>query len=464
MLSLRPDRRRWSRRTRAVLRILNTRFPALATALFELLENQAIPRFSVFSASVAARWGAAWEERFGSLPWAIPLPDEVPESRVDAWLCDILREHPDVFSMLYIEYPAPLPSRPTSLEPLQHYLQPAPLGVDARAIKPSPANKTVQLADVERGWFEKHDDLKEKPRVRDYERLLNCRPRCRHATDYDDVAHGTAVLGIIAALKDDGYPATGIVPNLYKIYLSVTDDGSPHRAAGGSVANAILSAADELKEGDVLLIQEQTATRDGRLVPVEVLAAEAAAIRMVVDAGIVVIEPGGNGHTETDRSVDFDRFQYCGGYPLAPGRRGYFDSGAIVVSAVSSELPHRRLFFAPTGNRIDVLAPGEQVATTDVRPAEQKYESAYQGGFSGTSAAAAIVAGVAVAIQQFCWAELGFPLSPEAMRTLLKTEGTVCLDEKRDREVGLMPDLKAIRKFLKTSKRVTVVDGWVEIK
>jgi hypothetical protein len=68
-------------------------------------------------------------------------------------------------------------------------------------------------------------------------------------------------------------------------------------------------------------------------------------------------------------------------------------------------------------------------------------------GFSGTSAASAIIAGVALVVQGAVEAKLGFRLSPESMRDILQAEpnSTPSKDPAKDL-IGRMPDLRAIFK------------------
>ena len=377
-----------------------------------------------------------------------------------------------LISNSYIEYPTPLPDvaekKDDELFAHEDYLQPAPLGVDARAAwkKIDEKKACVAFADVEEGWTPAHLEFASK---------YFCRRG--HTRGYAR-AHGTAVLGIVCAddnAGDEKLPAVGLAPYVKDILLSsyihewpkTPEDGDEcaEWVGTGTKADAIAYGAKWLHDkgaGNVLLIETQASVDNDFLLPVEIQRCEFIAIRAAVDLGVIVVEAGGNGRVDTGANVNLDEYMIeetvtteSGEkrviekrYPLAPNRPGFRDSGAIIVSAVSTELPHRRLFFAPEGNRIDVWAHGEQVVTTNSDT--KAVTDIYTGGFSGTSAAAAIVAGVAILVQSALDSKpCGTRLTPAEMREVLKHMGTDVLDDRGNKPIGVMPDLAEILKKLK---------------
>ncbi|MGO7983942.1 S8 family serine peptidase, partial [Rhizobium johnstonii] len=76
----------------------------------------------------------------------------------------------------------------------------------------------------------------------------------------------------------------------------------------------------------------------------------------------------------------------------------YRDSGAIMVAAGSSTVPHERLDFSNYGSRIDCFGWGEGIDTTG---GSGTGTGDYTTGFSGTSGASPIVAGAALLLQRW---------------------------------------------------------------
>jgi serine protease len=139
---------------------------------------------------------------------------------------------------------------------------------------------------------------------------------------------------------------------------------------------------------------------------------------------VIVVAAAGNA------GVNLDAEQFLG------------DSGAIVVGACSAGAPHSRSPGTNFGNRIDCHAWDDGVHTTGAgttRFGPTDFE------ISGTSSAAAIIAGVCLLIQHLQRLNGGAPLSPIAVRDILRrTEnGTETAAPFVDR-IGVMPDLQKI--------------------
>jgi len=103
------------------------------------------------------------------------------------------------------------------------------------------------------------------------------------------------------------------------------------------------------------------------------------------------------------------------------------------------------------GTRIDCYAWGENVTTTysDWNPGSNSYTTdSYTSGFSGTSSAAAIVAGAALSVQAMAQAALGFRFSPAQLRAILRdrTAGVPgrLANTASDDLIGVMPNLAYI--------------------
>ncbi|PGX91580.1 putative mucin/carbohydrate-binding domain-containing protein, partial [Bacillus thuringiensis] len=206
-------------------------------------------------------------------------------------------------------------------------------------------------------------------------------------------------------------------------------------------ADAILSAVHNLQAGDILLLEAQ-ASYDGygdKYLPVEVHPDIFDAIRVGADKGIIIIEAGANG------SNDLDNFKDRNGKKILNRNSPDFkDSGAIMVGAGSSTVPHKRLWFSNYGSRLDVYGWGENVDTTSANPS-QNTTNLYTSTFSGTSSASPIIAGAATSIQGIAKEHRGYPYTPAELRNILSNPntGTQSQDPWNDR-IGVLPDLKSI--------------------
>ncbi len=332
----------------------------------------------------------------------------------------------------------------------QGYLKPAAEGgIDVGFAWQFTKGAGVAFADLERGWYPQHQDLK------------TITPTFYGGTNREDADnHGTSVLGVVAA-NDNTFGVVGIAPGVTSVKLT-----SSYHSAGAShskVANALAAVLPSLAAGDVLLIEVQKSLK-----PVECELLDFIAIRNATDSDIIVIEVAGNGGFDLDGAesqvVEVDK-GVTRVRSLNRGAANFMDSGAILVGACHSAFladgRHRRLNLTGSGpksnfgSRVDCYAWGENIATTATRigelgaspdaptPADSK--SRYTNSFGGTSGAAAIIAGVALLLQSRYQDKnggtrlLNFETPLRDMRTILSTRGTASPDP-----VGVMPDLKRI--------------------
>ncbi|HEV7645850.1 MAG TPA: S8 family peptidase [Pyrinomonadaceae bacterium] len=359
-----------------------------------------------------------------TLYYAIECPGSVDPEKV----AKMAAEWPNV-EIAYAEpLPAPLPSVDPSDDPrspLQGYLNAAPAGIDARwAWNNGIDGSGAGFVDLERGWMLDHEDLAAK----------NITIISGISKD-DDFWHGTAVLGVVVAV-DNTIGGVGIAPACDTRVVSEWRTSSIY-----STAEAILSAAMTMSFGDILLLETSTlySAPAGLInVPVEVYPVNLAVIQMAVSKGIVVVEAGGNG------SVDLDAFQDINNkHILNRNSADFLDSGAIIVGAASSAVPHARLWFSNFGSRIDCYAWGENIDTAGGPLITDTH--AYTPDFNGTSGATSIVTGAALLLQS--WRALigASRYDPDTMRVLLSdpVQNTASKDPAADR-IGVMPDLKRI--------------------
>ena len=343
----------------------------------------------------------------------------VPTRAEAAQLVAALRALPEIEAAYLAPEPAP-PPRAAAMTPIftseQGYYGPAPGGIDAEYARSLPGGRGqgITVVDLEYDWYFAHEDLGLDPSI-----LLAGEPYTAWGDD-----HGTAVLGQLVA-RDNGYGMMGGVPDAT---IRVVSPWSG--ATGYNPANAIATAAASMRAGDVLLIQQQTWGPTGAYVPVEWVASVYDAIRLATQAGIVVVEPAGNGGVSLDGPEFGGRFD-----------RSQYDSGAIIVGAGT---PLREwLYLSSYGSRVDLQGWGASVATTGYGGLYGATKAEYYTGtFSGTSSAAPVVASAVAAVQSHSRLTRGAVLTPREVADLLKRTGTPQAGDLAN-PIGPLPNLRA---------------------
>lgn len=326
--------------------------------------------------------------------------------------------------LAYVEAgPTPPPVNPVDdlLNASQGYQDAAPAGIDARWSWGQTDGTGIGVVDLERGWTLDHEDLA----------AANVTLISGSNTDFQ--GHGTAVLGQMVGV-DNALGVVGIAPGATPRVVSQWRTATDY-----STADAITSAVAAMSAGDVLLIEAQTTANGINNLPVEVEAATFAAIQAATLHGVTVVEAGGNG------STDLDTFQDTSGeLVLARGAPGFRDSGAVLVGAGSSAVPHSRLPFSNFGSRIDCYAWGENITTTGDGWMGTTTTS-YTASFGGTSGATPIVAGAAVLLQSWRTRTLGQPpYAPARLRELLSETGNTPSANPETDRIGVMPNMRRI--------------------
>lgn len=331
----------------------------------------------------------------------------------------------------------------------QGYLGAAPTGVGVQAAWARGADGSdTRFVDLEQGWLLKHEDL--PPGI----------PFLGGINNPLSFSHGCAVLGVVVGV-DNNRGVVGMAPAALPRVISYFDPKDPKqpfdsKQARARVASRIASAALSLRFGDVLLLEVQFgATVDGKrvLVPVETDVGVFKAIELVVKTGVIVVEAAGNGNT------NLDNFRLEGKATLKRNTPDFKESGAIMVGGCSSAVPHQRLDRVDPagihessnfGSRVDCCAWGEHVITSGNRTKTTALDAywagpRYEDFFRGTSAAAPIITGMCLLIQnlQTLLPQPGRPgrLGPASMRRMLSNplNGTTVAGI-----VGPMPDFKKI--------------------
>lgn len=350
----------------------------------------------------------------------------VPAGTAPEELVKALNAH-DLIETAYVMRPGPPPVVNAADDPRsanQGYLGAAPNGIDARYAWGFAGGDGagVGFVDMEQGWNLNHEDLAAAG--------ITLMSGINNAYFW----HGTSVLGEIA-MVDNALGGVGIAPAASGRVVS-----QQRTAMSYNTPDAILSAVAGMAFGDVLLLEAQEYDPVGGLYywPVEIADATYDAIRLATALGIVVVEAGCNG------GYDLDAYANLAGKKIFDRTSADFrDSGAIMVGAGSSAVPHTRLGFSNFGSRIDCYAWGENIDTASTDNAGTD-NLAYTTGFGGTSGASPMIVGAALIVQGLAQAALGYRFSPRELRRILAgSTGTASANPAVDK-IGIMPDLHAI--------------------
>jgi hypothetical protein len=335
-----------------------------------------------------------------------------------------------------IDMPPPLdpartrqPDESPNLVSRQAYKGNAPRGINLPASVAGIDGAGVAFADMEGSWQLDHEDLKALG-IQSIGPLI--------ADVYDPNGnHGTAVLGIISG-TDNAFGVTGIAPGAIARVVGDTT------AEGYDPANAIMRAANELKPGDVLILEAQapvcgSTTYEEYLGPIEYYQEIFDAVSTATSLGIIVLAAAGNGWANQGPGFNLDDPACQGAFD-----RTKRDSLAIIVGAGTSA-SRKRMGFSDYGSRVDVQGWGVSVASTGYGDAYNPSDDPrrfYTYSFGGTSSATPIVAGAVLAIQGVRKACGLPPATPVEMRDLLVRTGTP-QGTPADEHIGPLPNVQA---------------------
>ncbi len=322
----------------------------------------------------------------------------------------------------------------------------------------------VKLSDVEGGWRFSHEDFMGAS--------ITPEPGVTIAMNYLSYGsaedHGTSVLGITSGVRNDfgihGIASDSVVET-FPVWEQRPGQGPCCPYAGQGLPcdffvrtpTAIANAAAGSQVGDVVLLELQRAQNidpcpfvSGPFLgdPIEVNPMMFTLIKAATDAGVIVVEPAGNGAQNLDGNGPNNEY---------PAWRSLGDSGAILVGAGDTTICHNPMSFSSYGSRVDAQAWGDLVFSTgngDVTPRLGDPDQEYTALFGGTSSASAMVAGACLAIQSHA-IQASLPrLGPIAMRSLLSSTGR---GQCSGNPIGSFVDLRAAITALGALPPISVV-------
>jgi hypothetical protein len=374
----------------------------------------------------------------------------------------VIAEAPEVMEELEIGEEAinempPSPEAPAATPNFvsrQGYLNPAPVGVNARYAWRylGGRGRNVRVIDLEWGWNFTHEDLRQN------------QGGVIAGNNSASNNHGTAVVGEIGGDRN-AFGVTGISPDAVVSAVSFTTIPT---------ARAIRLAADRLRPGDIMLLEIHrsgpAASGAGQhgYIAVEWWPDDYAAIRYATRKGVIVVEAAGNGSQNLDDAIYNQRppgFPATWRNPFNPANPS---SRAVVVGAGApppgthgrNHGPDRsRLGFSNYGRRVDCQGWGREVTTTGYGDLQGGADPNrwYTDQFSGTSSASPIVVGAIACLQGILRARRMRLLTPSATISLLRTTGSPQTDapgRPRTQRIGNRPNLQQmIARFIRPRVR-----------
>jgi len=324
------------------------------------------------------------------------------------------------------------PSSTPNFTARQLYLNPAPVGIDAKYAWTVPGGRGngVRIIDIEWGWRFTHEDIPQNTGG-----VLSG----ANSSALGKENHGTAVIGEVGG-DANTFGITGICPNAHVSAVSLETHATEQ---------AIRIAADKLNPGDIILLEVHRAgprsnAGSGQFgyIAIEWWPGDLAAIRYAVAKGIIVVEAAGNGGQNLDDQIYNTR---PAGFPASwknPFNPANPTSGAVLVGAgnppagTHSRNVHpswgepyadrARCFFSNYGARVDTQGWGWEVTSTgygDLQGGSDRNKW-YTDQFSGTSSASPIVVGAIASLQGVLHAHNRPLLTPASAIQALRSSGS----------------------------------------
>ncbi|MDO8499444.1 MAG: S8 family serine peptidase [bacterium] len=196
--------------------------------------------------------------------------------------------------------------------------------------------------------------------------------------DHKVVNHGTVISGLVGAVGDNGRDGVGVNWRVKIMPLRAVD--SEGRGSVKNVIYAINYAADN--GADVISLSFVTEFNDDTLTDT---------LREAYERGIIIVAAAGNARVDGNGDLDVRPL-----YPVCADK-GSEENWIIGVSAVDGDDHLSR--FADYGSCVDIVAPGENVFSTERYAPSYGYLQTFGGDWSGTSFSVPMVAGAAALVK-----------------------------------------------------------------
>ncbi len=375
-------------------------------------------------------------------------------------LLNLLQREPSVLWAMPVPKAYPAGISVPNIKPGQNYLlnQPGSLNItSAWDLGLSGKNQTV--IDLEFNWNYAHEDLGLEATQTPIEM-----PFTPGYADNQYLQHGTAVLGLVGA-KGNGKGVTGIAPNATLRTAALDEFGT---AGIYSILTQQLTnyALGKTIGGQIVLVEYQlpgpgtfgACVLGNGCLPAEAYPLYFEAIQDLVNLGLVVVEAAGNGGLNLD--LPENQLQTCGAGKCPNLAKE--STGAILVGA-STGAGMKKASFSNCGKRVDTFAWGQGVVTTGYgdHPISVPLDpnKAYTMGFSGTSAATAMIGGIAALAEEEAQAlhpDDQAYLNSGQMRQLLQLSGVKQTDA--GCAIGSQPDMgKTVDLLTKGTVKPTII-------
>ena len=229
-------------------------------------------------------------------------------------------------------------------------------------------SSTIKVAVFDTGFDINHPDLAANVFGQGYDADTGTSP----SIAANSFPHGTSVAGIIAAKKDNQIGVSGVAPDVSLVSIS--------SELSGSAISLVSKLADGFNwawQNGVDIINNSWGDNELRF-------------SILDDAITNALTQGRNG---LGCVVVFSSGNQSSNFPIYPSTS---NPKILSVGAINSS--GERGFFSNYGGDLDMVAPGVDIYTTDNEPHGYNFNSYYHPFFTGTSAAAPFVSGVAALV------------------------------------------------------------------
>ena len=292
---------------------------------------------------------------------------------------------------------------------------------------PGGKGENIRVVDVEKAFQKDH------PVFEDINLSFVKHPSSVFDSRQTQEYHGTAVLSIIGSGHENPR-MMGLAPKAelgfvsyysdFKNIFSLNTYQEFYDVITNHLSNSFVRAAEQLREGDVLLVEVQVpiwshslnSIIPGSLVPPSFYSPVREILNKISERGIHVVISAGNMGQDFNETYFKDRLSRN------------FNSNLIYVGSTIQEGNHLlRSSKSNHGDLIDIYGPGEKVFAAGRFPNQEN--QLYSANFSGTSSGGAVVAGLITQVLGLAKAQ-GKVISPERLRLALKKAGKPVFNNK----------------------------------